>query len=94
MSRGRLPSTPAASETGLGFSPPLASWTATCAITAAVDETALAADSMSHTIAAIRVDTENVAQEIDQVGRGFESLDTQLGDLKTSASQFVARVAA
>ena len=63
-------------------------------ITAAVDETALAADSMSHTIAAIRVDTENVAQEIDQVGRGFESLDTQLGDLKTSASQFVARVAA
>ncbi|BCI72189.1 methyl-accepting chemotaxis (MCP) signaling domain protein [Sphingomonas sp. S17] len=64
------------------------------AITAAVDETALAADSMSHTIAAIRVDTENVAQEIDQVGRGFESLDTQLGDLKTSASQFVARVAA
>ncbi|KQO56416.1 methyl-accepting chemotaxis protein [Sphingomonas sp. Leaf257] len=64
------------------------------AITAAVDETALAADSMSHTIAAIRQDTEHVAQEIDRVGRGFDHLDTQLGDLKTSASQFVARVAA
>ncbi len=64
------------------------------AITAAVDETALAADSMSHTIAAIRQDTEHVAQEIDRVGRGFDDLDTQLGELKTSATQFVARVAA
>ncbi|WP_343526459.1 methyl-accepting chemotaxis protein [Sphingomonas sp.] len=64
------------------------------AITAAVDETALAADSMSHTIAAIRQDTEHVAQEIDRVGRGFDHLDTRLGDLKTSATQFVARVAA
>ncbi len=64
------------------------------AITAAVDETALAADSMSHTIAAIRQDTEHVAQEIDRVGRGFDHLDTRLGDLKTSASLFVARVAA
>ena len=35
------------------------------AITAAVDETALAADSMSDTIAAIREDTEAVASEID-----------------------------
>ncbi|MDQ1157310.1 methyl-accepting chemotaxis protein [Sphingomonas sp. SORGH_AS 950] len=64
------------------------------AITAAVDETALAADSMSHTIAAIREDTESVAQEIDRVGRGFDHLDSQLGDLKASASQFVVRVAA
>ncbi|MDY0959689.1 MULTISPECIES: methyl-accepting chemotaxis protein [unclassified Sphingomonas] len=64
------------------------------AITAAVDETALAADSMSHTIAAIRLDTEHVAQEIDRVGRGFDHLDTRLGDLKASATQFVARVAA
>jgi methyl-accepting chemotaxis protein len=64
------------------------------AITAAVDETALAADLMSHTIAAIREDTESVAQEIDRVGRGFDHLDSQLGDLKASASQFVVRVAA
>jgi len=64
------------------------------AITAAVDETALAADSMSNTITAIREDTESVASEIDRVGRGFDSLDTKLGMLKNSASEFVAKVAA
>jgi len=64
------------------------------AITAAVDETALAADSMSGTIAAIREDTETVATEIDDVGRGFDLLDTRLGSLKTSAGDFVAKVAA
>ena len=64
------------------------------AITAAVDETALAADSMSTTIAAIREDTETVATEIDGVGRGFDVLDTRLGNLKTSAGVFVAKVAA
>jgi methyl-accepting chemotaxis protein len=64
------------------------------AITAAVDETALAADSMSHTIATIREDTENVASDIDQVGRGFDTLEGKLGTLKSSAADFVARVAA
>jgi len=64
------------------------------AITAAVDETALAADSMSTTIAAIREDTETVATEIDQVGRGFDVLDGRLGNLKNSAGEFVAKVAA
>ena len=64
------------------------------AITAAVDETALAADSMANTITAIREDTESVASEIDRVGRGFDSLDTKLGMLKNSASEFVAKVAA
>jgi methyl-accepting chemotaxis protein len=64
------------------------------AITAAVDETALAADSMSNTIAAIREDTEAVASEIDRVGQGFDSLDGRLGALKTSAGDFVAKVAA
>ena len=49
------------------------------AITAAVDETALAADSMSSTIATIRTDTENVAGEIDRVGAGFDRLDGRLG---------------
>ena len=63
------------------------------AITAAVDETALAADSMSNTIATIREDTEAVASEIDSVGKGFDSLDGQLGNLKASASEFVAKVA-
>ncbi|WP_422635946.1 methyl-accepting chemotaxis protein [Sphingomonas hankookensis] len=64
------------------------------AITAAVDETALAADSMSSTIAAIREDTEMVASEIDRVGNGFTSLDGELGALKTSAVDFVGKVAA
>ncbi len=64
------------------------------AITAAVDETALAADSMSATIGAIREDTETVASEIDRVGQGFAALDTQLGSLKLSASDFVSKVAA
>ena len=64
------------------------------AITASVDETALAADSMSHTIAAIREDTENVASEIDRVGQGFEALDSRLGALKTTASDFISKVAA
>jgi methyl-accepting chemotaxis protein len=64
------------------------------AITAAVDETALAADSMSATIGAIREDTETVASEIDRVGQGFAALDGQLGSLKNSASDFVAKVAA
>ncbi|TGX55256.1 chemotaxis protein [Sphingomonas gei] len=64
------------------------------AITAAVDETALAADSMSATIGAIREDTETVASEIDRVGQGFAALDSQLGSLKFSASDFVSKVAA
>ncbi|UYY57825.1 methyl-accepting chemotaxis protein [Sphingomonas sp. S2-65] len=64
------------------------------AITAAVDETALAADSMSATIGAIREDTETVASEIDRVGQGFAALDAQLGTLKGSAGEFIAKVAA
>jgi len=64
------------------------------AITAAVDETALAADSMSNTIAAIREDTEGVASEIERVGQGFDSLDGRLAALKSSAGDFVAKVAA
>ncbi|MFC3579329.1 methyl-accepting chemotaxis protein [Sphingomonas hylomeconis] len=64
------------------------------AITAAVDETALAADSMSNTIAAIREDTETVASEIDLVGKGFDTLEGRLGTLKTSAGEFVTKVAA
>ncbi len=64
------------------------------AITAAVDETALAADSMSATIGAIREDTESVASDIERVGAGFAALDTELGTLKNSAGEFVAKVAA
>ncbi|VVT26658.1 Chemotaxis protein [Sphingomonas aurantiaca] len=62
------------------------------AITAAVDETALAADLMSTTIATIRVETEAVATEIDQLGHAFGDVDDQLGVLRGAADGFSASV--
>ena len=61
-------------------------------ITAAVDETALAADAMSRTIAAIRTDTEMLARDIDQLDAGFRAVDGRLGSLDSSATEFVARL--
>jgi methyl-accepting chemotaxis protein len=63
-------------------------------ITAAVDETALAADSMSSTIATIRADTESVASEIDDVEQRFGHVDEQMARLKGTASQFIRSFAA
>jgi len=63
------------------------------AITAAVDETALAADTMSSTIATIRADTEAVAIEIDRLGHAFGEVDDQLGVLRGAADGFSASVA-
>jgi methyl-accepting chemotaxis protein len=63
-------------------------------ITAAVDETALAADSMSSTIAAIRSDTESVAKDIDQVEQGFGRFSEQIAAFKSTAKTFVSGVAA
>ena len=63
-------------------------------ITAAVDETALAADSMSSTIAAIRSDTENVAKDIDQVEQGFGRFSEQIANFKATAKAFVNGIAA
>ncbi|MEM1133135.1 MAG: methyl-accepting chemotaxis protein [Pseudomonadota bacterium] len=57
-------------------------------ITAAVDETALAADSMSGTIATIRTDTEQMAGEMDRVGDGFTKLDGQLNQLRNRSDRF------
>ncbi|UZW54159.1 methyl-accepting chemotaxis protein [Sphingobium sp. JS3065] len=62
-------------------------------ITAAVDETALAADSMSSTISAIRQDTEVVASEIDQLERGFMSVEGKLSSLRAASSDFGKQVA-
>lgn len=62
-------------------------------ITAAVDETALAADSMSTTISAIRQDTEVVASEIDQLERGFVSVEGKLSSLRAASSDFGRQVA-
>jgi methyl-accepting chemotaxis protein len=63
-------------------------------ITAAVDETALAADSMSSTIAAIRSDTENVAKDIDQVEQGFGRFSEQIAGFNSTAREFVNGMAA
>src|SRR5688572_6054014 len=63
-------------------------------ITAAVDETALAADSMSSTIAAIRSDTEQVAKDIDQVEQGFGKFSQQIADFTARTKEFVAHLAA
>jgi methyl-accepting chemotaxis protein len=63
-------------------------------ITAAVDETALAADSMSSTIAAIRSDTENVARDIDQVESGFGRFSEQIADFRSVTKDFVTSIAA
>ena len=63
-------------------------------ITAAVDETALAADSMSSTIAAIRSDTENVATDIDEVEQAFGRFSEQIGNFKSTATAFVSGMAA
>jgi len=63
-------------------------------ITAAVDETALAADSMSSTIAAIRADTKSVASEIDQVENGFSRVHDQLGRFRAKTAEFVHSFAA
>src|SRR3954453_21554854 len=54
-------------------------------ITAPVDGTGLAADSMSSTIAAIRSDTENVAKYIDQVEQGFGRFSEQIANFKSTA---------
>jgi methyl-accepting chemotaxis protein len=62
-------------------------------ITAAVDETALAADSMSSTISAIRQDTDVVASEIDELERGFRSVEGKLATLREAAAEFSKRVA-
>ena len=64
------------------------------AITAAVDETALAADSMSATIAAIREDTKTVAEEMDTLERDFGEIDEQLSQLTVKATDFSASAAA
>ena len=62
------------------------------AITAAVDETALAADSMSATIAAIREDTEAVASEIDGWARASAGWTIELGHAEGGGGGFLSEV--
>ena len=62
-------------------------------ITAAVDETALAADTMSSTIASIRSDTETVATEIDALETGFDTVNAKLESLQGAAGDYVRLLA-
>ncbi|WP_439569244.1 methyl-accepting chemotaxis protein [Sphingopyxis sp.] len=62
-------------------------------ITAAVDETALAADSMSSTIASIRNDSGMVASEISVLSQEFGKMGGRLQQLEQAASEFSRRVA-
>lgn len=64
------------------------------AITAAVDETALAADSMSATIGAIREDTKTVADEMASLEREFGEIDEQLSQLTETTTEFSTSAAA
>ncbi len=63
-------------------------------ITAAVDETALAADSMSGTVATIRRDTEVVACEIDDLEQGFGTVEAMLRNLREASAEFSHHVTA
>ncbi|OQW48362.1 MAG: hypothetical protein A4S16_01500 [Proteobacteria bacterium SG_bin6] len=61
-------------------------------ITAAVDETALAADTISSTLGAIREGTGAVATDLTQVQQGFTGLNQQLAHLSQRAIEFTASV--
>jgi methyl-accepting chemotaxis protein len=58
-------------------------------ITSAVDETALAADSMSTTIATVRAETERVACEIELVEQDVGTVDDRINQLHATTSEFV-----
>lgn len=62
------------------------------AITSAVDETALTAESMSGTIAMMLADAQSVAEEITALGDGFTKVDTELTQLRAAADHFSASV--
>jgi len=63
-------------------------------ITAAVDETAITADSMSSTIEAIRQDAELFGKDLDEVGSGFSALDDRLKVVAESTKSFLDTMAA
>ncbi|KTT70121.1 methyl-accepting chemotaxis protein [Sphingomonas endophytica] len=60
------------------------------AITAAVDETALTADAMSNTIAAIRHATDDVTGEITSLVDEFDAISVRFDALRIAADSFAA----
>jgi methyl-accepting chemotaxis protein len=63
-------------------------------ITAAVDETALAADSMSANITAIRTEAQAFNKDLDEVGVGFGDLDDRLRNFADTTRAFLNQMAA
>ena len=66
--------------------------TSVTAITAAVDETALAADMMSGTIATISSDTETIVEQIAELSQGFVKADNKISKLNERGQQFVEKL--
>ncbi len=64
------------------------------AITASVDETALAADSSATTVASICEDTQDMVGQLELLERGSTEIDDQLARLKSAADGFSDSVAA
>jgi methyl-accepting chemotaxis protein len=64
------------------------------AITASVDETALAADSSAATVASICEDTQGMVGQLDLLEHGSTEIDEQLARLKSAADGFSDSVAA
>lgn len=63
-------------------------------ITAAVDETALAADAMSATVFAIRSASEAIADDIEHLAVGFSNVGGRFEELQDKANRFAAKMAA
>lgn len=62
-------------------------------ITSAVDETALAADSMAATIASINSDTDHVTSEIEELNLHYDEVEKQFRALRGSNAQFTGEAA-
>ena len=63
------------------------------AITAAVDETALAADATAGNMTAIMREGAGLARDVDTLGTEFAAIDDRLASLRSAAEEFSAKVA-
>lgn len=61
-------------------------------ITAAVDETALSADSMSSIIASIKNESEGIADEMILVASSFDKLNASMQEVETGSKEFTAQM--
>lgn len=61
-------------------------------ITAAVDETALSADSMSSIIASIKNESEGIADEMVVVANSFDKLSSRMESVKEGSESFVQQI--